>query len=77
MNSATRDSFTIYVGAPKILFISVMVLLGLCLGIVILKITLSAWNDVRTREDFDVSDFFTTLMRSVVVMLIFSVIFFH
>lgn len=77
MNSATRESFTAYFGTPNSLYISVMVLLGLALSIFILKITLSAWKDVRTRDDFDVSDFFTVLAESVVVLLIFASIFFH
>lgn len=78
MNSQTKSQFTILFGSgPDIVYIIVMVLLVGILGFAVLKIVQTAWNDVRTgnKKDFDNSDFFTTLIRGLVILLIFGVIF--
>jgi len=77
MNSATRENFTVYFGSPNTVFITVMVLMLCVIGIFLLKIVLSAWNDVRTDNDFDASDFFTTISRMLGIILIFGLLFFH
>ncbi len=77
MNSATKESFTAYFGPPNTVFIIVMVLLVAMLGIVLIKIVLSGWNDARTKEDYDASDFFTDLGRGLAMLLIFALIFSH
>jgi hypothetical protein len=78
MNSTTRSQFTtLFGGGPDFLFTTVMVLLVGILGIALLKIIQTAWNDVRTGayNDFDNSDFFTTIIRALVILLIFGAIF--
>ena len=77
MNSATRDSFTTYFGSPNTTFIIVMVLMAAVMGIYLLKIVLAAWNDVRDDNNFDASDFFTTVVRMLIIFMIFAVFFFH
>lgn len=78
MNSQTKSQFTIlFGGTPDTVFVIVMVLLVGILGFALLKIIQTAWNDVRTgdKNDFDKSDFFTTLIRGLVILLIFGIIF--
>jgi hypothetical protein len=77
MNSATKENFTAYFGSPNTVFIIVMVLLLSMMGVCLLKIVLSAWNDVRTDPNFDATDFFTTIIRMLVMLLIFGLLFFH
>lgn len=80
MNSATKSQFTTLFGSePSTVYIIVMVLLVGMLGFALLKITQAAWNDVRTGEtkDFGVTDFFSVLIRGLVILLIFSAIFSH
>jgi ABC-type arginine transport system permease subunit len=77
MNSATRENFTLYFGSPNTVFIVVMVLLVVMLGIVLLKIILLGWHDARTENGYDATDFFTTLVRGLALLLVFALIFSH
>jgi hypothetical protein len=77
MNSDTKSAFTTYFGAPSTVFIIVMVLLACMLGIFLIKLTLTAWNDARQDPDFDATDFFTTIGRMLALFLVFALLFFH
>jgi len=80
MNSHTKAQFTTLFGSgPDTVFIIVMVLLVGVLGFSLIKIVQSAWNDVRTgkHHDFDETDFFTTVIRGLVLLLIFGALFSH
>lgn len=75
MNNATREQFTIYFGNPNWLFQTLVVMLAVMLGVALLLIIKKSWNDVRTDSDYDESDFITTVMRGLVLLLIFALIF--
>jgi hypothetical protein len=80
MNSTTKAQFTTLFGSsPSTVYILVMVLLVGILGFALLKIIHTAWNDVRTgaQRDVDHTDFFTTLIRGLVLLLIFGILFSH
>jgi hypothetical protein len=77
MNNDTKSAFANYFGQPNTVFVIVMVLLACILGIVLIKLTLAAWNDVRRDPDFDATDFFTTITRMLALLLVFALLFFH
>lgn len=75
MNDATREQFTIYWGNPNLLFQILVVTLAVMLGIALILIIKKSWSDVRTDSDYDESDFITTVMRGLIMLLIFALIF--
>lgn len=75
MNDATREQFTIYFGNPSAIFQILIVLLVVLLFIALIIIIKKSWNDVRTDSDYDESDFLTTVMRGLALLLIFALIF--
>lgn len=75
MNSATREQFAIYFGNPSLLFQTLVVMLAVVLGVALILIIKKSWTDVRTDSDFDESDFITTVMRGLALLLVFALIF--
>ncbi len=75
MNDATREQFTIYFGNPSTVFQILIVLLVVLLFVALIIIIKKSWSDVRTDSDYDESDFITTVMRGLALVLIFALIF--